>query len=161
MRGAVPAVDGVGPTKVCFRCKQPKDLERGFHKNRSRSDGVQAQCKECSKKYVHPRSGIHAHGQRGYFLLWRYGISEETYQRILAAQYRRCAICGIHEDEAIRPGRTRLKGGVSHGIVVDHCHETGRVRGLLCNRCNRAMGAFEDNAELLDKAASYLRRSCD
>jgi len=70
----------------------------------------------------------------------KYGITEEEYQTMLSAQDDRCAIC---RDEMDPPH-------------VDHCHETGDVRGLLCVRCNNGLGFFRDNAEALVKAALYV-----
>jgi Recombination endonuclease VII len=72
----------------------------------------------------------------------RFGITLAEYKRRLKAQNGRCAICNS------KPGRRRLE--------VDHCHETGRVRGLLCEMCNRGLGTFEDNVALLLAAANYL-----
>ena len=79
---------------------------------------------------------------RGYQLKRNYGISVEEYSRMLVAQGGVCAIC-----------RTAKKTGRG-GLHVDHCHKTGRVRKLLCVRCNMALGVFEKHA---DKLAQYLK----
>ena len=74
----------------------------------------------------------------------RYGISLEEFDSLREKQNYCCAICGQHED-------TQKKN-----LFVDHCHETGRVRGLLCNCCNFALGHFKDSQLLLQKAINYL-----
>lgn len=71
-----------------------------------------------------------------------YGITLAQYNKVLKFQDGVCAICERP------PGRTRLS--------VDHCHRTGLLRGLLCNRCNRAIAHFQDDASRLEKAALYL-----
>jgi len=75
-----------------------------------------------------------------------YGMSVEDYNGIVARQGNVCAICGNG-----REGR----------LHVDHDHETGAVRGLLCNRCNRAIGLFEDDPIILRRAIAYLLRVRD
>lgn len=80
---------------------------------------------------------------RRYRLKKKYGVSLEDYELMLASQGGVCAIC------AEAPGK-----GVLH---VDHCHTTGRVRGLLCHKCNKALGLFADSPERLHSAATYLR----
>ncbi len=60
------------------------------------------------------------------------GLSMDDYSRMLTDQGHRCAICGTHADELDRR------------LAIDHCHKTGRVRGLLCNLCNTALGMFKD-----------------
>ena len=71
----------------------------------------------------------------------RYGLTRETYAALLIAALGQCAICGSRENT----------------LCIDHCHQTGHVRGLLCGNCNRALGGFQDNAHLLSLAAVYLR----
>ena len=85
--------------------------------------------------------------QRQYQLRYNYGITEECYAKLLAEQQGRCAICN-----------TDTPTGKWKVFAVDHCHHTGKVRGLLCNECNRGMGLLRDSAELLEKAAAYLRK---
>ncbi len=80
----------------------------------------------------------------------RYGITLEEYRRLLAVQNGACAIC--HQGET----RRHWWGGEVYLLAVDHDHETGKTRGLLCNRCNRALGLFGDNVENLLAAATYL-----
>lgn len=75
----------------------------------------------------------------------KYGITPGDYYRMLAEQDGRCAICLSDTDSY---GRSKFS--------VDHDHETGEVRGLLCTHCNRAIGLFGDNAERLTRAANYL-----
>lgn len=74
-----------------------------------------------------------------------YGITEEYYDQMLAAQGGKCAIC-----------LTDRPTGKWKVFAVDHCHVSGLVRGLLCNECNRGMGLLKDSAELLRAAADYL-----
>lgn len=74
-----------------------------------------------------------------------YGITVEHYELLLAEQDWKCAICSTSKPT----GRWKV-------FAVDHDHETGLVRGLLCNECNRGMGLLKDSAALLRKAADYL-----
>jgi hypothetical protein len=75
-----------------------------------------------------------------------YGITPAQYDEMLASQNEQCAICA-----AKKPGgRTKL-------FFIDHCHNTGTVRGLLCMRCNTGLGLFLDNPKFLSNAISYLK----
>ena len=82
-----------------------------------------------------------------YRLKSRYSISEDEYARLIAAQGDRCAVCGIAENIDSRLW------------CVDHDHESGRVRGLLCVRCNAGIGALGDTIEGLRRAINYLERA--
>lgn len=77
-----------------------------------------------------------------------FGISLDDYQRMLSDQGGQCGICGS------------TTGGTRHGkdkaFAVDHCHETGKVRGLLCEACNQGIGKMKDDPVLLRKAADYI-----
>ena len=77
--------------------------------------------------------------------LSRLGLSLKQYEDLLKEQEGKCAICRRH------PTRTRL--------AVDHCHKTGRVRGLLCNNCNTGLGLLGDQEESVERALSYLKQS--
>lgn len=73
------------------------------------------------------------------------------YETMLKKQGYRCAICSRHEDEC-------ATGNSKHAhLYVDHCHETGRVRGLLCLQCNHVIGYAHDSIETLSSAITYLR----
>ncbi len=77
---------------------------------------------------------------RAYWLKSNYGISEEDYKRMIKQQGGACKIC------------LRVKP-----LHVDHCHHTGKVRGLLCKKCNTGIGMLHDNVSLLLNAVAYLR----
>ena len=77
-----------------------------------------------------------------------YEITHEEYENMWESQEGLCKICN-------QPETVKVKG-VTKFLAVDHCHETGKIRGLLCNNCNRAIGMLKDNPEVLRKAASYL-----
>lgn len=78
-------------------------------------------------------------------LLRDFGITAKQYDEMLSSQSGQCALC-----ETSTPGGK----GVFH---VDHCHHTGSVRKLLCHSCNTGLGLFKDNADVLIKAAAYIR----
>ena len=82
----------------------------------------------------------------------KYGVTLEQYDAMLAAQGGVCAICGTSEPKGKR-------GAFGPTFSVDHCHTTGKIRGLLCGLCNPALGAFGDSVERLRAAISYLERS--
>jgi ferric-dicitrate binding protein FerR (iron transport regulator) len=88
----------------------------------------------------------HKRDHQNHHLKAKYGITVDDYDRMLAAQGGGCAICG-------GPPRARY-----HRFHVDHNHETGIVRGLLCDNCNHIVGRMQDNPEILQAAANYLRR---
>ena len=75
----------------------------------------------------------------------KYGITIEDYNRLFEEHDGCCAICGRHQTELVRK------------LHIDHDHNTGKIRGLLCYNCNDGLGRFRDNPELLNKAVEYLQ----
>ena len=101
---------------------------------------------EDSPAYRHGRSGtkeydLELHMKRNY------GMTFAKYEQMLDDQKGVCAICSAEPPDH---HKKRLN--------IDHCHTTGRVRGLLCDACNRALGLFKDSPDVLLKAISYLAR---
>lgn len=82
---------------------------------------------------------------RKWWLKTYYGLTVEDYENLLDKQKGRCAICSTDDP-----------GGRWKTFAVDHCHETKKIRGLLCLFCNTALGKFKDSSELLRRAADYL-----
>ena len=163
--------------KACSTCKKT-DVE--FAKNKRMPDGLQNCCKPCQHSYRKLKIrdpitcpncqavyySISKRNRAGYCtkrcqeeakykrdkvtmrkrsLQRMYGITLEQYNMMLLQQRFKCALCES-EDPG---GRGRFH--------VDHCHDTGKVRALLCHYCNTALGSFRDDPELMEKAASYLR----
>lgn len=131
---------------TCTRCRETKALSE-FGKRRSgRPLSI---CKACTRIYAsdwiksHPEK---QHRQRTYNLRTKFGLTPEQVEAMVEAQGGGCAGCR-------RPLRTNKD---KH---VDHDHETGRVRGILCQPCNMALGLLHDNAETLARLAAYLERS--
>lgn len=109
-------------------------------------------CKRCQTEYVYgePERGCPTCSKSAQ-LKWRtkragmhlgrtYGITMEQFEQIKQAQDGKCAICKTNP--------------ATH---VDHCHETGIIRGILCHKCNTGLGLFNDDAGILDAAALYVR----
>lgn len=127
--------------RLCSRCKQPAGQFRS--KNRQ-------MCVPCHRayhaEYYRKNKAILGQKVRGHYLRARYGMSEDDFQAMVRRQNGRCAICG----ELPTSGR-------HGGLNIDHCHKGGSVRGLLCWDCNSAMGKFDDDPEMLERAIAYLR----
>lgn len=79
-----------------------------------------------------------------------FGLSPQAYEALYQSQHGRCAICGKSEEEVLVICKRKL--------FVDHDHNTGRIRGLLCMKCNGGLGMLLDSAEMLERALAYLRR---
>jgi Recombination endonuclease VII len=116
------------PRHHCKECKN-KESKEWYEKNKDRK-------RELSKEYKHIKKDKD--------LKSTYGISLEDYNQMLAEQSNCCKICGTHKDN------------VKRTLCVDHCHITGKVRGLLCDTCNRSLGLLKDSVEILKKAIEYL-----
>lgn len=123
--------------KFCPNCKQTKPIDK-FHKNKYRYDGRQSYCAECLKI-------LRRTTQRKSDLLRKFNITDTEYDQLLENQDGKCAICG----------NTNRSG---NRLAVDHNHDTGEVRELLCHRCNTGIGLFEDNSDLLERARNYLTK---
>lgn len=164
-------------TKVCARCGHEKSVEQ-FSKRSASPNGRHYYCRVCAaeinrkayqqhrkerlalaKEYARDatnRARIHAY-QVEYRKKYRprrqarelelfYGISQSQYDAMLSEQNGACAICGKPEK---RQGRR---------LGVDHCHETGEIRGLICLKCNIGIGSFDDDPATLMCAVRYLKK---
>lgn len=127
--------------KPCYNCKEIKPLT-DFHKHHNRKDGRRGICKPCrSIRNYESNKDV----QRNNLLKKNYGLSLKDYNDMLVNQNYKCAIC------------KRPNTDFSKQLAVDHCHTTGKVRGLLCMNCNNGLGKFMDNEELLLEAIRYLK----
>jgi hypothetical protein len=138
-------------TKTCTKCNRDLPLER-FYASPTGRGGLYAQCKDCTyvqnEKWRLRNLGKAKETQRKSSLKVQFGITIADYETLFASQGGVCALCG-------KPETTR-RAGVRIRLSVDHDHYTGRVRGLLCNRCNRILGCWADNFAQFRKAAAYL-----
>lgn len=90
---------------------------------------------------------------RASILKAKYGLLRGDYERMSQQQNHVCAVCGKTETTIHRQtGKTR-------SLAVDHCHDTGKVRGLLCGACNKALGGFNHSVEVLQSAIRYLEET--
>ena len=132
--------------KQCSQCNTEKALTE-FHNKKEAKDGKTTYCKVCKQAYDKKnRSTQEDYEKRRWInLMQRYGISKEEYMEMFTKQKASCAICGVHQLELKRP------------LVVDHCHTTMIVRGLLCDNCNNGIGKLQDSVDVLKSAISYLK----
>jgi len=125
----------------------PKKYPQGFFKDKP--------CRKCGNMFT-PKAPSHLHCSQecadeaimDAYLNRCYGIIYKDYTAMLESQDSKCAICG--GEGFCMAKHHKLK------LVVDHCHDTGEVRGLLCHNCNRGLGLFKDDEEVLRKAIDYL-----
>lgn len=127
--------------KYCHQCGESKSVDN-FAINNTKKDGYQVCCKPCKTAYYTENTWAQK-------LDKKYGVNKETYNQMLANQNGVCAICG-------KPETSTGFNNVVKKLAVDHCHETKKVRGLLCSLCNRGIGFFYDDVSLLDNAKNYL-----
>lgn len=143
-----------GDTKKCTKCGETKPRAeyskayQGVH-----GPVLRPSCKACqaarARQWFADNPERTSENKRRYSLQ-RYGLSVEEYDALFAAQNGACAICQKPE--------TASRQGKLIQLPVDHCHTSGRVRGLLCLRCNRAIGLLGDDVGLLKAAIDYLER---
>lgn len=162
--------------RICRRCQTWKDLSE-FSKSKTGVAGVKANCRACEnelarQRYADGEVGAQRAEQKRLYdkvryerrkaegaqlggdplkarirmLRRNYGLTPEAYDAMVEAQNNQCLICRTTGEE-VRNNR----------LVVDHCHATGVVRGLLCSKCNLLLGHADDTIERLEQAIMYLR----
>ena len=127
--------------KKCRFCLLEKE-KKLFTRNKSYKDGYATVCLECSKKYQsEKRKDInYVISERAKKFNTNFNVIDNLYKT-----YKVCQICGNIDYRRM--------------LNIDHCHKTGKVRGLLCDSCNKALGLFKDNVESLNKAIEYLKNN--
>ncbi len=133
--------------KRCTRCGEMKQSSEFYYKEDTR-DHLSSYCRVCHKSYK--KENYNAKVIKGYHLRRVYKITLEYYQELHKAQGGACAIC--RNPETI----VDAKSGLTRDLAVDHDHETGLVRGLLCRRCNQVMGFLNDDRNLLQRMIEYI-----
>lgn len=113
---------------------------------------LRAECKECRAGYEKLRRSTDNYAKRKHLIRAKalkrlYGITVEQYNDLFEVQQGKCVGCGRHQVE------------FSKSLVVDHCHTTGKIRGLLCAGCNIALGNVKENTNTLLSLAHYLDRT--
>ena len=136
----------------CSTCKEGKDPSC-FHKAGNKKRGYQFSCIACRKKIKNKQRESMTEQewyltQRQYWLKSQYGLNLSDYNDLIKEQNHKCAICETDEVDAFK--------GL---LFVDHCHTSGKVRGLLCHHCNTALGKFKDSESILMKAIEYVRKN--
>lgn len=121
--------------KLCGDCEQEKTLDNFSLTPAGHPRSICKPCRVKRNKYRFPKE---------------YGISYDDVIELTKAQEYKCAICGTHEKEVVR-----------EKLFVDHCHTSGKVRGMLCSKCNTMLGMANDNINILASAISYLKQNND
>lgn len=138
-------------TKQCSVCGEVLSLE-AFYNLKASKDGKAYRCKECDtkagKNYRKKNTKALSDSRRKANYKHKYGVTTDQVDQMVADQSNKCAICG---EEGFK-----MSNKVKHKLVLDHCHTSGKVRGMLCNNCNRGLGLFQDNTEYLKNAITYL-----
>lgn len=159
-----------GVYKTCSSCLVDKPIENFIKQTKGCKYGRGAWCKECRSKYKkHKRSQLTDQEKevvrlrsaeyrkrnpekakwsvrKAQFKKLGLEVSKEDYDQLFEQQSGTCAICD------------NPASGFKKHLCMDHCHETLRLRGLLCDNCNSGLGKFKDNVELLEKAIVYLKK---
>ena len=117
--------------RECYTCRETKLIEE-FCKTKKEKSGYAYQCKEC---------------KRNENMFYRYGITRNEYNLMLIKQNNSCAICEKSQLELVK------------FLHIDHCHKSRVVRGLLCSKCNHAIGLLGDKIKYLHRFIDYLKIS--
>jgi hypothetical protein len=150
-------------TKVCNTCgkEQPRT---DFNRSKKNADGRRGICRSCvngpNGHYQRNREQVIAYqkaryvkdkeGSLAYHRQRKYGVTPEQVAQMLYYQDGGCAVCGHIPSEKDKKG-----------LGLDHCHATGKVRGLLCVRCNAALGMINDSVDILSKLIIHVQKYSD
>ena len=134
--------------RTCKDCGQTKPLTEFYKSNKK--GNYHPRCKPCHVKKV--QSVYTKEKGRDKNLRSNYGITLEQYNVMLVEQNHQCKVCGTTDPGGRQAGR----GGSADVMCVDHCHKTGRIRGLLCHDCNRCLGILKEDVTRLRNMIKYI-----
>jgi hypothetical protein len=124
----------------CGKCREVKSTSE-FPRNRTTKSGFHSYCKPCHQnQFRESLARRHGGSSRHYHLMQKYGIGAIEVDELIRQQGGACAVCRRREAKQ-----------------VDHDHDTGEVRGIVCLLCNAAMGAFHDDPHLIRRAIAYVK----
>ena len=126
--------------KTCSKCQENKPLTDFYDQKKNDKSYKTARCKSCTSKNNSDYQKDNPDKVRARHWKREYGLSPIEHNQMLEKQSGVCGICSKMFD----------------ALNVDHCHKTGKIRGLLCPKCNKALGLLGDNIDSLHKAISYL-----
>lgn len=137
--------------KKCRSCCVDQPLNNFYTKTYKNKTQYSSYCKKCSSKNCKARYSAERDFRMK--LKRKYNLTWEDYINLYNKQEGRCKICSSF---LLLTGKSKSKTQIAH---VDHCHETMKIRGLLCQVCNTGLGMFKDSEILLTKARIYLNES--
>lgn len=150
-------------SKKCGKCLKVKNVSEFYARaDKKKTDGspvYRFACKSCHTKdgLIRYEEKYKGYGRRKSSYTWllksKYGLTEEQYTDIIKDQKGLCPICSTEIVNVF--DESTLKHKSSH---VDHCHSSGKVRGVLCHGCNTGLGMFKEDVRTLTKAARYLHK---
>lgn len=141
--------------KICIECNLEKDLSE-FHNKKANKDGKQSRCKDCNNIKVRTWQ------TENYEQFKTHWAKQSTAEGILKRKARKYKI-SVEELKllfALNDGTcTICKRFPSNFLVIDHCHKTNKVRGILCEKCNQTLGLMDDNIDYLLSMVQYLQEN--
>ncbi len=155
--------DGLWHSAKCKECKDAyiyayrrnnRERYNGYMRNRRLNVDVKAKELAKDKERYHAPDGVRKAQhkaarkrqiEKGYDIEYLYGITLEQRTQMFEAQKGKCLLCETHESDLKRK------------LCIDHCHASKRVRGLICDECNKMLGHAKDRIDVLEKAVAYLK----
>jgi hypothetical protein len=148
--------------QICTQCHQEKSIKHFRTQRRKRVkvgedfDYINPMCRDCEnqrnrERYHKGGKDKWAEARKKWSVKYSYGLTGEELDALYEKQNGKCKICTT---DLVMVGKN-----ANNIVSVDHCHDTGKVRGLLCRQCNAGLGQFRDDPELLKKAVDYLDHS--
>jgi len=147
--------------KICTKCGESKEEKDFYFRSPKSLNDRHSHCKKCHWLYYQKKQDMEYRDKKKPYMknyqrirkLANYGLTQDAYNQLLIEQDNKCKLCGKVETVV---GRDNTLDPLS----IDHCHNTNRVRALLCRKCNTGLGCFVDSPELLQKAIDYLKTFC-
>ena len=138
--------------KTCTKCNLNKERSQ-FRDHKAYKDGKISWCISCqlakTREWKLQNKARSKRYERWHKTKTKYGVTETDYNQMLESQNGVCKIC-----------KTEPENSPKGLLFIDHCHATGKVRGLLCDHCNNLLGRAKDSVSTLQEAIKYLEEQC-